>query len=105
MPDVTPPPLRSKANGIINFMGGLAYIVAMFGGAILYRIYPGLPFVGSALLLLVITAIFYFWIREPEHSTEKSDGSSWPSSRTAVPSSCSWPSSAGLWLTTPWKPG
>jgi len=73
MPDVTPPPLRSKANGIINFMGGLAYIVAMFGGAILYRIYPGLPFVGSALLLLVITAIFYFFIREPEHSTEKAE--------------------------------
>ncbi len=73
MPDVTPPPLRSKANGIINFMGGLAYIVAMFGGAILYRIYPGLPFVSSALLLLAITAIFYFFIREPEHSTEPSE--------------------------------
>lgn len=73
MPDVTPAPLRSKANGIINFMGGLAYIVAMFGGAILYRMYPGLPFVGSALLLLLITAIFYLWIREPEHSTEKAE--------------------------------
>ena len=73
MPDVTPPPLRSKANGIINLMGGLAYIVAMYGGAILYRMYPGLPFAGSALLLLIVTAIFYLWIREPEGSTEKAE--------------------------------
>jgi len=73
MPDVTPPPLRSKANGIINFMGGLGFAAATMGGAILYRMYRGLPFVTVALLLLVITAIFYFFIREPENSTEKSE--------------------------------
>ena len=28
MPDITPSPLRSKANGIINFMGGLAAMYA-----------------------------------------------------------------------------
>jgi len=73
MPDVTPPELRSKANGIINFMGGLAYIIATGGGAILYKLYPGLPFFGAALILLGVALAFYLWIREPEGSTEKAE--------------------------------
>ena len=32
MPDVTPRPLRSKANGVINLMGGLGSIIAFFFG-------------------------------------------------------------------------
>lgn len=73
MPDVTPPELRSKANGIINFMGGLSYIAATFGGAILYRLYPGYPFIAAGVLLLGVTLVFYLWIREPEGSTEKAE--------------------------------
>lgn len=73
MPDVTPQPLRSKANGIINFMGGLGYVAATFGGAILYRMNPGFPFFAAAAMLVVITAIFFFWIREPQGATEKSE--------------------------------
>ncbi|MFZ5815040.1 MAG: MFS transporter, partial [Bacillota bacterium] len=73
MPDVTPQELRSKANGIINFMGGLAYIAATGGGAILYKMYPGYPFFGAALLLLGVTLAFRFWIREPENASEKSE--------------------------------
>ena len=30
MPDITPSPLRSKANGIINFMGGLAAVIVTY---------------------------------------------------------------------------
>lgn len=73
MPDVTPPELRSKANGIINFMGGLAYVAATFGGAILYKRYEGYPFFAAALLLVGVALVFYFWIREPEGSTEKAE--------------------------------
>lgn len=73
MPDVTPPPLRSKANGIINFMGGLGYIAATFGGAVLYKIYPAYPFYGSALVMVAITIAFLLWIREPAGATEKSE--------------------------------
>lgn len=73
MPDVTPPELRSKANGIINFMGGLGYIAATFGGSILYKLYPGYPFFGSALLLLAVALAFFLWIREPEGSSEKAE--------------------------------
>ncbi|MFZ5828268.1 MAG: MFS transporter [Bacillota bacterium] len=73
MPDVTPAPLRSKANGIINFMGGFGYIAATFGGAILYKIYPSYPFYGSALVMVAVTIAFLLWIREPAESTEKSE--------------------------------
>src|SRR4030042_3331032 len=44
MPDITPSPLRSKANGIINLMGGLGTTMAFLGGAFLYRLNKGLPF-------------------------------------------------------------
>lgn len=73
MPDFTPPELRSKANGIINFMGGLGYVAATFGGAILYKMYPGYPFFGSALLLLAVALVFFLWVREPENSSEKAE--------------------------------
>ena len=35
MPDITPSPLRSKANGVINLMGGVGALLATFGGAAL----------------------------------------------------------------------
>jgi len=35
MPDITPSPLRSKANGVINLMGGVGALLATFGGAVL----------------------------------------------------------------------
>jgi maltose/moltooligosaccharide transporter len=73
MPDVTPSELRSKANGIINFMGGLGYIAATAGGAMLYRLYPGYPFFAVAVLLVGVTLAFLLWIREPAGATEKSE--------------------------------
>lgn len=73
MPDVTPPELRSKANGIINFMGGLGYIAATLGGSILYKMYPGYPFYAAAALLVAVAVIFLVWIREPEASQEKAE--------------------------------
>src|SRR4030042_3476577 len=36
MPDITPSPLRSKANAVINVMGGLAALLAFFVGSKLY---------------------------------------------------------------------
>jgi maltose/moltooligosaccharide transporter len=65
MPDTTPSPLRSKANGIINFMGGVGAAVAIGGGAILYRMNVGYPFYLSGVLLAVVAVIFMLLIREP----------------------------------------
>ena len=66
MPDITPSPLRSKANGIINLMGGLGTTLAFLGGAFLYRANRGLPFWFGAALMLVATAIVLLVIREPK---------------------------------------
>jgi len=76
MPDITPSPLRSKANGIINLMGGLGTTMAFLGGAFLYRANRGLPFWFAAILMLVAVAIVLLVIRErrddeevaPEHT-------------------------------------
>lgn len=44
MPDITPPSNRTKANGIINLMGGLGAILAFSIGAYLFHIDESLPF-------------------------------------------------------------
>jgi len=71
MPDITPSPLRSKANGIINLMGGLGATLAFLGGAFLYRAGRGLPFYVSAAVMLVVTTVVVWVIREPKASEEE----------------------------------
>jgi MFS family permease len=73
MPDITPSPLRSKANGIINLMGGLGTTLAFLGGAFLYRANRGLPFWIAAAILLVAEAIVVAAIREPKEHEEAAD--------------------------------
>lgn len=73
MPDITPSPLRSKANGIINLMGGLGTTLAFLGGAFLYRANRGLPFWFASLLMLVATAIVLLVIREPKEYEQEGD--------------------------------
>lgn len=66
MPDITPSPKRSQANGIINFMGGIGSIIAFLGGSMLYKINPAYPFwLGSALVILAALLVFLL-IKEPK---------------------------------------
>ena len=66
MPDITPSQFRSQANGIINLMGGLGFIVATLVGASLYELNHSYPFwMGSALVILAGLLVFAF-IREPK---------------------------------------
>jgi maltose/moltooligosaccharide transporter len=66
MPDITPSPQRSQANGIINLMGGIGSIIAFLGGAKLYEINPAYPFwLGSILVILAALLVFLF-VREPK---------------------------------------
>lgn len=65
MPDITPSALRSQANGIINFMGGLGTAIAFLGGAFLYDAGRGLPFFAAALIMLGAVAMVLVFIREP----------------------------------------
>jgi maltose/moltooligosaccharide transporter len=63
--DLFPSEQRSKANGVINFMGGVGGILAYFGGGLLYGVNPGLPFwIGGALIVIAI-AVFFWRIKEP----------------------------------------
>jgi maltose/moltooligosaccharide transporter len=64
MPDITPAPLRSKANGVINLMGGVGSVIAFLVGSRLYKVSPAYPFYMAAVLLLISVVILFFNIRE-----------------------------------------
>jgi MFS family permease len=74
MPDLTPPIHRSKANGIINFMGGIGTAIALLGGSIIYDIDKRLPFVGAAVLLIIVLFILSKTIKEPKNTLDKEEG-------------------------------
>lgn len=65
MPDITPPPLRSKANGIINFMGGVGSLISFFLGGILFKLggMP-LPFITSAAIMLLALVMLMLFVNE-----------------------------------------
>lgn len=73
MPDVTPKPLRSKANAVINLMGNAGGIIILALGSILaisnvknaYMSYTGVfGFVGA--LMLAALGLFLFNVKEPQ---------------------------------------
>lgn len=66
MPDITPREQRSKANGVINLMGGLGGIIAHFIGSRLYNINPMVPFAMSGIVMLLALIILRASIKEPE---------------------------------------
>jgi len=73
MPDLTPSPLRSKANGVINFMGGLAGVVGSLALSPLFDTSIWLPFVSAAILLLVAVAALFIFVKERKASVVLDD--------------------------------
>ncbi len=73
MPDLTPAVHRSKANGIINFMGGIGTAIALLGGSIIYDIDKRLPFLGAAALLIIVLFILYKTVKEPKNNFDKEE--------------------------------
>ncbi|MDX9956248.1 MAG: MFS transporter [Anaerolineae bacterium] len=65
MPDLTPSPLRSQANGIINLMGGVGGIIITFVGAMLYNLNIALPFIVSGVLMVLAVLMLIFFVKEP----------------------------------------
>ncbi len=65
MPDITPPALRSKANGIINLMGGIGTTIAFLVGGALFACGQSYPFVLGAVLLVIAEAIVILRVKEP----------------------------------------
>jgi maltose/moltooligosaccharide transporter len=73
MPDITPSPLRSKANGVINLMGGVGALLATFGGAALYAWNKVAPFWAGSILMVVAALVVFLAIKEPR-GTEDAAG-------------------------------
>jgi len=69
MPDITPSALRSKANGIINLMGGLGTAIAFLIGGVLYNINQGVPFYAMTILMVLAELLVVNIIREPKEFT------------------------------------
>ena len=68
--DLFQPTERSKANGVINFMGGLGAAAALFGGGVLYKIGVPLPFIVGAGVMLIAIIIVIVSVREPQPTDE-----------------------------------
>ena len=77
MPDVTPKPLRSKANAIINLMGAVGGILYLVISSVLYTSAPGvymsyLPmFAIVGAIMLVALAVVMFFVNEPKLVAEQ----------------------------------
>ncbi len=66
MPDFTARPLRSKANGVINFMGGVGAVIAFLIGGFLFKLNEYLPFAVCAVIMIVTIILMYLMIHEPK---------------------------------------
>ncbi len=66
MPDITPVAQRSKANGVINLMGGLGGLIAYFIGSKLYDVHPVVPFAMAGMVMLLVLVVLKAFMREPE---------------------------------------
>lgn len=64
MPDITDKENRSKANGIINFMGGIGAVIAYAVGSKLWNINEKFPFYLAALLMLLSFIVIFIFIKE-----------------------------------------
>ncbi len=72
MPDLTPSPLRSKANGVINLMGGVGGVIATLGLARFFDANHALPFWIAAGVMIVAIVLLFFSVKEPkEYQTDE----------------------------------
>ncbi|MEK5235183.1 SLC45 family MFS transporter [Paenibacillus sp. FSL L8-0470] len=74
MPDITPDKQRTKANGLINFMGGIGSILAFGVGSFLYKASPALPFIVAGLITLLCLFIVSQFIKEERDGVNKEAG-------------------------------
>lgn len=58
---------RSKANGVINLMGGVGGLIAYFAGGMLFNAFGRTaPFIGGAVAMLVALVVVLLVVKEPE---------------------------------------
>ena len=75
MPDITPSPKRSQANGMINLMGGIGGVLAFAVGGILFKVSVGAPFYFGGIVMLIGCGVVLLFIKEPKpESVEPVEG-------------------------------
>jgi maltose/moltooligosaccharide transporter len=68
--DLFEPNDRSKANGVINLMGGVGGLLAYFGGGILFNSFGRVaPFAAGAIAMTVALVVVLLRVKEPEKIT------------------------------------
>jgi len=71
MPDLIPSKFRSKANGVINFMGGIGAVYAFLIGSYLYEIYGAfIAFLVTSIIMIVALIVLFLYVKEPEQPFE-----------------------------------
>lgn len=66
MPDLTPPTLRSQANGVINLMGGIGSLLAFALGGFLIKLGGApAPFFFSAAVMVLALVLLRLFVKEP----------------------------------------
>jgi MFS family permease len=95
--DLFLPGERSKANGVINLMGGLGGAVALFGGGALYKLGVPLPFIVGAGVMLIAILVVLLFVREPE-AAPATAAEPTPGLRDALRQVSTGPDLSGLWL-------
>ena len=74
MPDMVPSKHRSKANGVINLMGGVGAIYAYLIGALIYKYQgPFYAFAYTSIMMIVALLILYLYVKEPEVPLSESE--------------------------------
>lgn len=65
--DLFEPDTRSKANGIINLMGGVGGLLAFFGGGILFNSFGRVaPFIAGAVAMSIALIVVLIFVKEPK---------------------------------------
>jgi MFS family permease len=71
--DLFLPDDRSKANGIINLMGGIGSLIAFLGGGYLFNtVGRAAPFIAGAVLMVAAVSVALFGVRESPEAAEAS---------------------------------
>lgn len=96
--DLFRPEERSKANGVINLMGGLGSAAALFGGGALYRIGVPLPFIVGAGVMLAAIALLLLIFHEPEPPAAHASSGPEPGVLENLRQVAAGPEKSGLWL-------
>ncbi|MCG3218965.1 MAG: MFS transporter [Candidatus Heimdallarchaeota archaeon] len=71
MPDLTKSKHRSKANGIINLMGGVGAAVMLLLGAAVHKVSPELSFLMGSLIAVLSLVLLFVMVKEPEVSEKE----------------------------------